>query len=196
MEPLELPRVTAILDAALGPYQMPATMSEADRTWYKDRGSAIHAATALDDAGELDPATVDPRIMAYVEAWRSARKALRMEIIEAELSVRHETAGYRGTLDRVVRLPDLAGRRLVVLDIKTSEAKPRVKLQTMAYALAYKRSERLRTLPRRTCVVLEADGRWTIGLGTEAIFGDDARDRAAWLACLGLAPWRKGREDV
>jgi hypothetical protein len=175
---------------------MPATQTKEDRQYYLDRGTAIHHATALDDAGELDPATVDPRIMPYVEAWRSARKALRMEIIESELSLRHETAGYRGTLDRVVRLPDLAGRNLVVGDIKTSEAKPRVKLQTMAYALAYKRAERLRTLPRRTCFVLEADGRWTVGLGTEAIFSNDARDRAAWLACLALAPWRRGREDV
>ena len=192
---MELPHVTAILDAALGPYPMPP-MTEAERQWYMDRGTAVHAATVLDDTGELDAAALDPRIVPYVRAWRAARAALRMDTVERELAVTHPQLGYCGRLDWLGYLPGLCGKRLVVLDIKTSDALPRVELQTMAYALAVRRAMRLRSLPARTCVVLRADGTWNIGLGDRAIFGEDQRDAAAWRGCIALAKWRMGRDEV
>lgn len=123
-----VPSVTWILRSALGnPFErVAAELLE----FARQRGIAVHRACELDDAGRLDEASVDPRILPYVEAWRVFRQQFLFEVLFAERPLYHRANRYAGTPDCVVRFPD--GRRGVV-DRKTGFPGPLAALQTAGY---------------------------------------------------------------
>ena len=82
----------------------------------QERGTAVHAACHLYDAGTLDYASLDAVIWPYLEAWDKFVRQADVVIDMAEHAV-WSKHGYAGTFDR---LATMAGKP-VILDIKTSE---------------------------------------------------------------------------
>jgi hypothetical protein len=114
---LRLPSVTQILESVgLSPdYSgVPADHLE----FARDRGDKVHKATALDDRGDLDEDTLDPRIAPYLEAWRQFRRDHHFEPVEIEFMFYSKRHGYAGTLDRL-GASDLAEHTLI--DLKTCQ---------------------------------------------------------------------------
>lgn len=72
------------------------------------KGTCIHEATALDEAGRLDWDALDPLLRAYVLAWRTVD---RWVPAETERLLWHPDAGFAGTQDR--------GKPSGVRDLKT-----------------------------------------------------------------------------
>ena len=140
-----LPSVTHILEATgLSPVYT-------GDPWYGERGTAVHAATWMDDQGILDESTVDPRIVGYVEAWRRFRRESGFVPIGGETPLHHPLYRYAGTPDR--------WDASLLIDIKTSKEAPWHVLQRAAYReLLKKAGVKLR---RDCCVYLSADGRYT-----------------------------------
>jgi hypothetical protein len=161
----------------------PLPMSQTEASWYMERGSMIHAATALLDQGVLDWSTVDHRIVPYVEAYVSFREQVGGTVYRIELPVTHKTLDYTGTLDRIYRGTMLSKHQLLV-DIKTTDAPPWTALQLMAYLMAYRSQTRSRAKIARGAVSLQDTGKWKWHP-----YDRDAADKAAWLACLTLDRW-------
>jgi len=71
--------------------------------WYALRGSHVHRATELADAGNLDKSTVDEEIAPYLAGYQKFRQEWAGEIIEAEYCLWHPTYRYVGIVDRVIK---------------------------------------------------------------------------------------------
>ena len=121
----------------------------------RDRGTRVHLATELDDAGNLDEASVTDDVAPYLAAWRKFKADRGVVVLEAEARVYHGAHRYAGTLDRVLGLDD--GHEYLC-DLKaTAQIMSAVGPQTAAYHAAYG-VEKL----RRAVLQLKADGtyRW------------------------------------
>lgn len=109
-----------------------------DTTWLTPeaaaRGTAVHAAIALDIADNLDESSVHPVVAPYIESWRRYRRESGIVVIESELEVRHETMGYAGRLDLIGQLPGFALPS--ILDFKTGGRADWHPIQSAGYALA------------------------------------------------------------
>jgi hypothetical protein len=171
------PRVTAILTNC-GLREWPRNISQEDRQWYLERGTAIHAASVLFDNGTLDESSLDTRIAGFVAGYKKFRSEMPWKIVVSEHEVVSTRWGYRGTLDRVFHAP---GYGKVLIDIKTNEADTVTRLQTAGYVIAYGRK-----INRRGAVGLKSDGTYRF-----VMYDDDASDIAAWLACVQLAAWKR-----
>lgn len=99
-----------------------------------ERGTAIHEATELDDANDLDEASIDPQIAGYVEAWRAFRRESRFMPIASEGRVFHPDNRYAGTFDA---LGVLNGRLTIVEKKATARLMPATGPQVAAYMMAY-----------------------------------------------------------
>jgi hypothetical protein len=121
--------VTGIIRDALGnPFERVAPgVLEAAR----QRGTAVHRACELDDAGNLVEDSLDPRIVPYVQGWREFRRHFRFEVLFAELPLFLPLYDLAGTPDCVVQFDD---ERFGVIDRKTGLPGPAAALQTAAYA--------------------------------------------------------------
>src|SRR3990172_3339973 len=128
----DLPHVTAILrDAGL-------VSVEWFTDYHRERGSVLHAATALLDEGDLDPESVDPAIEARLrqyDRWKQeagyGSGGLTIEYIEEP--VENSTYRYCGTVDRTVTLNGREG----VLDIKGPTQDRAHAIQVAAYAACF-----------------------------------------------------------
>ena len=71
--------------------------------WYLERGTRVHEATELYDAGDLDEASIDPAIAGYVDGWRRFRADAgdRLQITGVEVQGHHAGYGYAGRADRL-----------------------------------------------------------------------------------------------
>lgn len=121
--------VTTVLRSALGdPFERVARdVLELAR----QRGKAAHLACQLDDAGTLDEASVDARILPYVDAWRLFRRQWRFDVNFAEVPLYSPTYGYAGTPDVVATSAD---GQIICIDRKTGLPGAFAALQTAAYA--------------------------------------------------------------
>lgn len=88
----KVPSVTGIVGAVL---PIKFVVDE----WYLQRGKAVHEAVELLLAGCLDPATVDPEIMGYVEQAQAARVALGIVPKMTETFVCDPVRMYAGRFD-------------------------------------------------------------------------------------------------
>lgn len=170
-----VPGVTSVIRGSLGdPFERVArdVLEHA-----RQRGSAVHKACELDDEGRLDEATVDPRIVPYVEAWRKFRREYRFEVLFAERPLYSAISGFAGTPDLVGRLLDGA---ILVIDRKTGLPGPAAALQTAAYAelAAYELHLDSPTAPRRFALRMLPSGKYQFHEYTQP---GDWRD---FLACL------------
>lgn len=124
-----VPGVTTVIRGALGdPFErVAAPILERAR----QRGNAVHKACELDDAGMLDESSVDPKIAAYVDAWRAFRREFAFRVLFAERPLYSALYGYAGTPDVVGVFEDSS---VIVIDRKTGLPGPAAALQTAAYA--------------------------------------------------------------
>lgn len=177
MQTPDLPRVSAIL-------RMSGLCADNDRVpqWALDRGSAVHAATALDDQGRLDESSVVPEIAGHLAAWRKFRREMSATPIEIEKAVKHSALGYRGTLDRVMAW----GPDRWVVDIKCGATCAKWHhIQTMAYRMAYSADRSI----RRACVHVTPDGEYRMH-----VHSDDVGNESTWIAALRVAQFKGGVE--
>jgi hypothetical protein len=171
----DLPHVTDILKAA----------GLIDSTWFnplaRDRGTALHLATALVDDRDLDRSSLDPSIVGCVEAYEKFLSEMAPTILATEEAVEHLAFRYCGTLDRRVILttaPDF--HRAGVLDLKRGGPAPWHPVQLSAYA---------------NCLT-GPQVKWNLYLsetGRYRLVEHPATDGAWWVfkAALTLHNWRK-----
>lgn len=108
----------------------------ADRDAAANRGTEVHAfAERLIKGEEVDP---PDEIRGHVESYVRFLDEWEPEPVLVEASVANLKVGYAGSLDMVIRLPQLYGDELVIADIKTSRSGifGEVAFQLSAYAHA------------------------------------------------------------
>lgn len=155
-----------------------------DTTWFTDeareRGTAVHLAIALGD--DLDFEALDDRLRPYVDGWRAFLVDTRAEVLVTERRVCDPVAGYAGTLDSILRMPDLGD---YLIDVKSGGLPATVGLQTAAYRRAYLLDQMTPTPLRRGCVHLPGDGSYRFVQLT------DRQDEATFLAALRISLWKR-----
>lgn len=109
-----IPGVTSILSSA-GLVDFSRVPADTLRL-AQERGTAVHAACTLHDAGSLDYESLDPAIWPYLEAWATFCKQTGFVLNMAEHVVHSQKHCYAGTFDRLGMM-----NGLVIIDIKTSE---------------------------------------------------------------------------
>lgn len=179
--------VTEVLNG-LGLITRPPAISDGHWQFVLSRGAAIHEATAFIDREILDWNSIDERIKPHLDAYMQFRALFRPKWIAIEEIVKHGALDYCGHVDRVGHIPDLAGEHLCVVEIKTNVAPLSTKLQTMAYAGAWRYAHppsKPRARIRRYALVLRSEG-WRV-----VPYKHDKKDWDAWRACLSLCRWLK-----
>lgn len=119
----ELPSVTQILE------RVGLKDNYNNDVFYCDRGAAVHEATEFIDRDTLDPASVDPQIEPYLQAYRAFREQTGFEPLLIEQWLYSRQYGYAGTLDRV----GWVNGKLAIFDIKTGPPARWHNLQLAAY---------------------------------------------------------------
>jgi len=168
-----LPSVTQVLAPLVDFSMVPPARLE----YARKLGSAVHRTTELDDAGDLDEASVSPILLPYLGAWRNAVRDMEIEVVAYEQMVYHPTHKYAGRLDRRA----IVKGKKAVLDLKTGGLFPSYGPQTAAYQKAYE-AESGEKIDARYAVTLNKDGSYTMQPMTSA------DDWPTFLACLTL--WR------
>lgn len=120
------------------------------------RGTYVHEATALDDAGTLDPTYFHEEVSPRVDSWRRFKAETGLVVAAIELEVVHAPLGYAGRLDRIVRFP--GDDRPTVIDLKNGSQAKWHRIQTALYALAWC-AQTGQPTPHRGAVYLHPDGR-------------------------------------
>lgn len=159
----------------------------ASASWYRGTdartlGKYVHLATQYDDEGTLDIGTLDNDVFDRVIAWRAFKRDFKVVVHEAERLVFHPVLRFAGTCDRSATV---MGQKAVV-DIKSGVWEDWFALQTAAYGLAYEgQGKRHKT---RYSVRLLPGGQYDVRRY------DSERDRATFLACLGVYNWKLEHE--
>jgi len=168
---VKAPRVTNVL----------RTAGLIDTTWYteeaRERGTAVHAATAYLDEGKLDETALDPRIVPYLDAYRAWKRGMAPRILAIEIEV--VGRGYVGHPDRVAEIDG----SIWIVDLKSSASEEDWHgVQLAAYAHAYKYHCNEPGLPRRANLYLLESGRYRFRERTD--WRDWVRFRQALEAAL------------
>lgn len=165
----DLPHVTDLLrDAGL-----------VDTTWMndyaRDRGTAVHLATALLHEDDLDEETLDEDVARYIPAYTRFLQDAKPTDASCELPVENLELGYCGTADRVWKIDG----RWMLTDLKCGAPSPWHRLQTAGYAGCYK-------LPiLRSALYLRPDGTYRL------VEHRSRFDWPAFKAVLLLSQWRQ-----
>lgn len=172
LEGRQLPSVTTILQAE----------GFIDATWFteygRDRGTKVHRAVALYDAGELDESCLDPVLVPYLDAWRRFLSDAEVEIDASEVALASPIYGFAGTIDKLARI---GGRGPAILDVKTSRTPARWwGLQLAGYHILQGEAHR-----RRCAVQLLDDGSYRLHEY------NDRTDRAVFMAALTIHNWKR-----
>jgi hypothetical protein len=97
-------------------------------------GSSVHALTERADRGELDLDELTEPRRSMLAGYIACRERTGWKVVQSEATVVNEFAGYGGTLDRILDVPDVG---LVVADVKTARSVfADMALQLAAYANA------------------------------------------------------------
>lgn len=130
-------------------------------------GSAVHGACEIEATGRtIDPASLDPAVVPFLEAWRRCRRDMGLIIRGSEVLVFHPTLRYAGTLDI---LATRGGGKLItdLGDIKTGSPSQGARLagpQTAAYL------QGLRLHPRVGPALAPAIRRWSAHLAKDGSY--------------------------
>jgi len=181
-----VPSVTQILAPLYDFASIPPGVLERKR----QIGDAVHAAIALEAMGEeLDPESIDPEIVGYLDGWRSFVRERHYTPILSEAKVYHRALRYAGTLDGAGTLDagGKDGRVTALLDAKaTYELHPAVGPQTAAYlAAAHDCGLLPKTVKARYALHLRPDG--TYGLDQLS----EASDFAVFQSALTLLNFKR-----
>lgn len=145
--------------------------------WYTDfareRGRLVHLATQFDDEGDLDEESLSPVIRPYVEAYRKFKAECRFvpQLIESRFGI--IDCAYAGTVDRV----GLLDGRKAVLDLKSGEICPWIRLQLAGYANSLPNG----AIYERYGVQLKSDGTYKL---VSFPVRDFRRDLSDFLVCV------------
>lgn len=172
-----VPSVTQVLGILQDFGAVPADVLDAAAEF----GTHVHQACALDNAGTLDEADLDPALAPYLEQWRRFLAESGAAVLASEMRVFHSGLRYAGTLD-VLAL--WRGQRCII-DIKTGQVPRTVGAQTEAYRMAYQSQECGEVPRRRYCVQLTADDYKVHPL-------TDPADWSIFQSCLNVWRFRNG----
>ena len=140
------------------------------------RGTYVAEATEYDDQGALDEDTLDPRLIGYVDAWRSFRAHTSAVIVASEGIVYDSVYGYAGRFDRIVRIHG----QTWLLDLKTGGQEPWHSLQTAAYCACLDDPGM-----RRGAVYLTPTG------GYRLVEHSDPSDLVVFRSAVAVAAWKR-----
>lgn len=165
----QIPGVTRVLKPLIG--------YEGVQAWMLERksaiGRAVHRATELWDADDLDEESLDPILRPYLDAYKRFFDHVKPKWNRTESKLYHARFGYAGTLDREGLISDVPA----VVDLKcTVDISPAVGAQTAAYAEAL--GDGLKR--ERFALQLRPDGTYRL----EPM--KDASDFQTFLACLSI----------
>lgn len=154
-----------------------------------DLGTAVHYATELFDAGQLDEESIHPMVAGYLDGWRRFRREHdhHMQILAAEHKRFHKLLRYAGTIDRRVMFDG----RPSVLDIKTTgEIYPHVGVQLAGYAMLEESNQadgvKINAHDyRRLAVQLSPDGNYEIHEFNERM------DHSCFMSLLTMHNWKE-----
>lgn len=125
----------------------------------RDIGVAVHAATELIDADDLDEASVDPAIAGYLEAYRKFLRVEKPEWSMSETQLGHPTLGYAGTLDRAGLVRD----SISIVDIKTVVTlHPAIGVQLAGYDILRQHAHSTPMPAKRYALQLRPDGTYKL----------------------------------
>jgi hypothetical protein len=147
-------------------------------------GTAVHRACELDDAGQLDEASVHPVVAPYLQQWRLFRQRVRFDVISNEQRVFNPLHNYVGTADRII----LFESDRSVLDIKTGIESPWHALQTAGYAAAAEQGEGVK-IPRRFSLHLTPES-------YKLIEHKKPTDRPTFMAAVSLYHFMKANGEI
>lgn len=126
----------------------------------RERGRAVHLATAYADQGRLEWNSLHQALHGYVHGWQDMNRRMGWRVLDCEVPRHHAVYGFGGQLDR--RMADPAGTEWVV-DIKTvgpgGSAPKSAAYQTAAYDLLLPRVPPGARARRRAAVELHPDGK-------------------------------------
>ena len=178
-----IPSVTQIIKPIGADFSMvPPMVLEAKRVL----GVAVHAATELDDLGELDDAETDPLVMGYVRAWRRFLAESRFDVSMNEHRLFHASLRFAGTVDRFGTILDAPW----LVDIKTAaDPIPSYGVQLAGYEILLRDFAYLETRPiRRATVHLNADG------GYRMREYNNPNDAACFRSLLSVHHWKESNK--
>lgn len=143
-------------------------------------GTAVHLATELIDADDLDESSVDPVLVPYLDAYREFLAAEKPQWTMSETPLAHPLWRYAGTLDRAGILRDEHS----IIDIKTvAQLHPAIGVQVAAYDLLHQHHISRPTPAKRYALQLKPDG--TYRLKPYA----DPDDYRVFLALVSVYNW-------
>ncbi|HLC28340.1 MAG TPA: hypothetical protein VJL07_02720 [Dehalococcoidia bacterium] len=149
--------------------------------YHRDRGTGVHQACHFWDEGDLEDSSLVPEVRVRLDQYKRFLVEVGPEIIAAEREVVHSVLGYRGRLDRIVRINGRTG----VLDIKGVSEAPWHGVQLFAYMAAY--NSNLNT-------AAPATARWNLYLYDDhykLVERTDRQDFGVFCAALTLARWKE-----
>jgi len=177
LDGVRIPSVTQLLEAA----GLVELFGDAEQLAYaRDRGTAVHVATELDDLGTLDESTVADEVWPYLRAWRKFRAEARFEPDRVEMQLAHPRLRYAGTIDRIGSMR----RKRGLLDIKSGVPRPVTGVQLAGYGELAHEHGICRSNSERWAVHLSGDESYQL------VRYANPRDRNAFMACLALYNWR------
>lgn len=173
---LVVPNVTSVIEATLDQF---AVVPQDRLDYARELGTAVHEATALYDADDLDIDSLDLAILPYLEAWIQFRSDTGFVPYDIEQRLFHPRHFYAGTLDRT---GTLFGKNSLI-DIKSGVITPAVGAQTAAYMEA----RNYRTKDKLTA-------RWVVQLKNDATYRLEQlkgkEDFSVFLSLLCINQWR------
>lgn len=143
------------------------------------RGTAVHVALEYLDKGTLEPKSVDPELLGYLQAYDRFVLESGFEVAHVENRVFDAIHQYAGTLDRT----GFIGDTLVILDFKTGLVLPGHALQISAYANCLPLPRRF----RRIALKLNNDGTYRVH---EFPLHEYRRDLDVFLAALSCQQYK------
>lgn len=178
LDGVRIPNVTKVTDALSSYAGIPLDVLQRKA----EIGDAVHFATELDDANDLDDATLPDEIRGYVEGWRKFKRDTLFCALVAEQRVWSDRYKFAGTLDRIGvfgRLKGVKPAARCLIDIKTTfDLLPAVAPQLAAYMTAWnERAPKGEQVHRRFACQLKADGSYRL---------EEFSDPADWSVFLSV----------
>lgn len=181
---VRIPNVTKVTDALSSYAGVPLDVLQRKA----EIGDAVHFATELDDADDLDDSTLPDEIRGYVEGWRKFKRDTGWCTDLSEVRVYSQTYRYAGTLDAVGYFNKLKGIKPhvpAIVDKKcTFTIMASVGPQVAAYMHAYNEMKLGPKVTRRFAVQLRPDATYNLHECR------DETDLSIYLAALSLLNWR------
>lgn len=163
LDGVRIPNVTKVTDALSSYAGIPLEVLQRKA----EIGDAVHFATELDDANDLDDSSLPEEIRGYVYAWRAFKSNTAFLSLVAERRVWSDRYKFAGTLDRIGvfgRLKGVKPTARCLIDIKTTyDLLPAVAPQLAAYQVAWnERAPKDEQVHRRFACQLKTDGSYRL----------------------------------